>query len=118
MPRIQKFVPPTLEEVRSYVATLRTYFTGDQFYDYYSGIGWKFKNRRIYDWRAIARFWAGNAKMKKEVLKHRTTPVQQQQNLEEDRHAWEKRADERKANAVSYEEYKRMKERGEVGHFT
>ena len=52
------FVPPTVEEVRTYIEEMGYHFDPDAFVDHYSGNGWKQTGGNpIKDWKASARTW-------------------------------------------------------------
>ena len=103
---------PTLEEVRAYLRPLNAYFTAEQFHDYYSAIGWRFGQKKIYDWRAVARVWLTNrSKFLRQAGVQQSQAAQQREAAQQE---WERRYDESRQNHVSYEEYKRMKAAGMV----
>lgn len=55
----KRFVPPTLEEVRQYIADNGYPVDPDEFYDRNSSVGWVDKNGNKYkDWKAVVRTWA------------------------------------------------------------
>lgn len=53
----QKFVPPTLEEVRSYCNDNNFSFSPEKFFDYYQAKGWTISGSVMFDWKAVARMW-------------------------------------------------------------
>ena len=110
---------PTLEEVRAYLRPLNAYFTAEQFHDYYSAIGWRFGQKKIYDWRAVARVWLTNrSRFQRQACVQQSQACVQQRQAAQAREAaqqeWERRYEESRQNSVSYEEYQRMKAAGMV----
>ena len=65
-PKKQEFTPPTLEQVLAYIEEKKLNTDGEEFYDYYAGVGWISGKKKIVDWKAILRQWA--KKHQKEVL--------------------------------------------------
>ena len=65
-PKKQEFTPPTLEQVLAYIEEKKLNTDGEEFYDYYCGVGWISGKKKIVDWKAILRQWA--KKHQKEVL--------------------------------------------------
>ena len=58
----EKFVKPTLEEIKAYCTENNSTVDPSAFYDYYSKIGWVYgKNKTpIKDWKACIRTWERN----------------------------------------------------------
>ena len=55
------FCPPTVDEVRSYVAEKGiTNVDPEQFVDYYQSNGWKVGRTKMQDWKAAVRTWTRN----------------------------------------------------------
>lgn len=52
-----RFVPPTVEEVRSYCEEKGYFIDPAGFVDYYEASGWMRGNTHIKDWRACVRLW-------------------------------------------------------------
>lgn len=110
------FEIPTLEEVREYVQSLKTYYSAETFFDYYQSIGWKFNRRKIYDWRAVARFWAGNethspVRKAQQVVERQKQIAEERERVQQE---FETRYQEAVQTHVSYEEYQRMKREGRL----
>lgn len=54
----KRFVPPTLEEVKTYCLERNNSVDAERFFDYYSTNGWvQGKNKPIKDWKACVRTW-------------------------------------------------------------
>lgn len=65
---IKKFIPPTLEEVRTYCKTRNNGIDAQNFWDKNESIGWVDKNGNKYkDWKAVVRTWESWAKATKSV---------------------------------------------------
>lgn len=58
----QKFIPPTLEEVRAYCQQRRNGISPQEFIDYYTANGWMRGKTRIKDWQAAVRTWENRRK--------------------------------------------------------
>lgn len=55
-----RFVPPTVDEVRAYVATREKKIDPQRFVDHYTAKGWKVGKSPMKDWQACVRTWEGN----------------------------------------------------------
>ena len=56
------FIPPTLEEVKSYCEDRQNGIDAQHFIDYYSARGWELsKGRKVRDWKACVRTWENNS---------------------------------------------------------
>ena len=53
----KRFVKPTLEEVKAYVAERGNRISADQFHAYYEANGWQVGRRSMKDWKAAVRYW-------------------------------------------------------------
>ena len=64
-----KFVKPTLEDIKQYCTETNSTVDPNAFFDYYSKIGWVYgKNKTpIKDWKACVRTWERNERSKNEV---------------------------------------------------
>lgn len=60
-PRTTRFIPPTLEEVRSYCAERKNSVDAQRFVDYYTSNGWLVGKNKMKDWRAAVRTWERNS---------------------------------------------------------
>ena len=58
----EKFIKPTLEEIKAYCTEIKSSVDPDAFFDYYSKNGWVYgKNKTpIKDWKACVRTWERN----------------------------------------------------------
>ena len=70
-PSPSRFIPPTLEEVKAYVLEKGLEMDAEEFYDYYTAIGWKVGKSPMRDWKAAARNWARRDKK----MKPTATPI-------------------------------------------
>ena len=61
---------PTLEEVKAYITEKKSSVDPQQFFDYYTKIGWVYgKNKLpIKDWKACVRTWERNNKNNEDIL--------------------------------------------------
>jgi hypothetical protein len=59
--RTTRFIPPTLEEVRSYCAERKNNVDAQRFVDYYTSNGWLVGKNKMKDWRAAVRTWERNS---------------------------------------------------------
>ncbi len=55
--RAARFIPPTVDEVRTYCRERGNAVDPVRFVDYYSANGWKVGRNRMSDWRAAVRTW-------------------------------------------------------------
>jgi predicted phage replisome organizer len=58
----KRFIPPTLEEVRSYCQERKNNVDAQRFIDYYTANGWMVGKNKMKDWRAAVRNWERNSK--------------------------------------------------------
>lgn len=73
--RNNRFVPPTVDEVRRYCEERGNGIDAQRFVDYYQARGWELgKGRKVKDWKACVRTWEGNRKSNHEYQK----PTRQQ----------------------------------------
>lgn len=56
-PAHRAFIPPTLDEVRTYCKEKGYAIDPDRFVDYYTSIGWKVGKNHMKDWKAAIRTW-------------------------------------------------------------
>ncbi len=76
------FVPPTLEEVKEYVAEKGLKMDAEHFYDHYTSNGWKVSGRTMMkDWKAAARSWAKNEEKFKGRTPHGTSVGERAYNM-------------------------------------
>lgn len=57
-PKPRAFAPPTVDEVRAYVAELKANVDADRFVDFYASKGWMVGKNQMRDWKAAVRTWA------------------------------------------------------------
>ena len=53
----QRFIPPTVEEVRAYCVERRNGVDPEAFIDFYASKGWRVGNQPMKDWKACVRTW-------------------------------------------------------------
>ena len=58
-PKRPRFVPPTVEEVRSYCKERNNSVDPERFVDYYTSNGWMVGKNHMKDWKASIRTWEG-----------------------------------------------------------
>lgn len=51
------FQPPTLEEVKAYIAKEKFDVNAETWWNYYAGNGWHVGRQKMADWRASVRYW-------------------------------------------------------------
>ena len=59
-----RFVPPTIEEVRAYIADKGYDIDADYFVNYYTGNGWMVGKNHMKDWQATIRTWVARDRKK------------------------------------------------------
>ena len=68
----KRFIPPTLEEVKSYCSERKNNVDADKFIDYYESNGWMVGRNKMKDWKAAVRSWErnnyGNSKQQSHVV--------------------------------------------------
>lgn len=57
---IQKFTPPTVEEVKEYCSSRNNQINPQAFIDFYESKGWMIGKNKMKDWRAAIRTWEKN----------------------------------------------------------
>lgn len=60
-PNRNRFVPPTLEEVKAYCAERKNGVDAERFVNYYTANGWQVGKNKMKDWKAAVRTWEKNA---------------------------------------------------------
>ena len=58
--KLNRFTPPSIEQLKEYQAEANLTFDPDHFIDYWSSVGWKRGRTPMKDWKATARNWARN----------------------------------------------------------
>lgn len=72
----QKFIPPTVEEVRAYCQERKNNIDPGYFVDFYTANGWvQGKGKPIKDWQAAVRNWESRQPRPPEQLKGRGTEI-------------------------------------------
>lgn len=56
----EKFIKPTVEEIRAYCRERNNIVDAERFYDYYESNGWKVGKNTMKDWKAAVRTWERN----------------------------------------------------------
>ena len=57
----KRFIPPTLEEVKSYCSERKNNVDPNKFIDYYESNGWMVGRNKMKDWKAAVRSWERNS---------------------------------------------------------
>ena len=58
--KTKRFIPPTLEEVRSYCKERNNNVDAERFVDFYESKGWMIGKNKMSSWRAAVRTWERN----------------------------------------------------------
>ena len=69
--RATRFVPPTIEEVQDYCKERGNIVDAQDWYDWYSAVGWKVGRNQMRDWKAAVRTWERD----KKTGKKKSAPV-------------------------------------------
>lgn len=87
-PKRKRFVPPTIEEVESYINEKGYSINPESFISYYESNGWMVGRNHMKDWKATVRNW--NARDRNY---HRNqTPEEREQKIFDDIDSWAERA--------------------------
>lgn len=62
--RVERKLPPTLDEIIAYKNEIHSSVDPERFYDYYNAINWTTGNAPIVDWKAVFRNWSRKEKKK------------------------------------------------------
>lgn len=62
-----KFIPPTIEEIKEYCESINLRLKIEKFYDYYESNGWKVGKNKMVDWKATVRRWGRDKNNLKEI---------------------------------------------------
>lgn len=68
----KEFVPPSLDEVKSYIRSINLNTNAEDFFDYYSANGWTVKGAPMRDWKAMCRKWSRSDYKSSKPKKHGT----------------------------------------------
>ena len=81
----QRFIPPTLDEVREYCSERNNSVDPEKFIDYYTANGWKVGRNKMKDWKASVRTWERNDfnSGKKEQKKYGANGIEIDQDMRE-----------------------------------
>ena len=63
--KINRFIPPTIEQVREYCESRNNGIDPEHFVDFYSSKGWMIGKNKMKDWKAAVRTWENKNKEKK-----------------------------------------------------
>lgn len=58
--RVNRFIPPTLDDIKEYCRERNNSVDPEKFYNYYESNGWKVGRNGMKDWRAAVRTWERN----------------------------------------------------------
>jgi len=72
---VNRFSPPTLEEVKAYCAERGNSVDADGFIDYYQSNGWKVGRNSMKNWKAAVRRWEKKDKVKNDSNGPRSKPL-------------------------------------------
>jgi hypothetical protein len=56
----KRFIPPTLEEIKSFILEKKYAVNAEKFFNYYASNGWKVGKNKMKDWKAAVRTWQQN----------------------------------------------------------
>ena len=68
-----RFVCPTVDDIKKYIADEGFTIDAEHFHDYYAARGWKFGNKKMIAWRPVIRTWQ-RRKEELEGVKSMPTP--------------------------------------------
>lgn len=71
----QGFIPPTVDEVRTYCNDNNFSFSPERFVDYYQAKGWMISGTVMMDWKAAARIWERKEKQNERTGKTSDKPA-------------------------------------------
>jgi hypothetical protein len=60
--RVERKLPPTLDQIITYKIEINSSVDAERFYDYYNATNWTTGNTPIVDWKAVFRNWSRNEK--------------------------------------------------------
>lgn len=55
--KVNKYIPPSIEDVRAYIAEKGYHVDAERFVDYYTSNGWMVGRNKMKDWKAAVRNW-------------------------------------------------------------
>lgn len=68
----QRFIPPTVEEVKKYCEERNNGIDANTFVDFYASKGWYVGKNKMKDWKAAVRTWEGTHRGSKKAVKEMT----------------------------------------------
>ena len=72
--RAKRFVPPTVDEVRTYCQGRQNGIDPQRFVDYYTSNGWMVGKNKMKDWKAAVRTWEQKEKPQKQTSGRSSNP--------------------------------------------
>ena len=76
-----RFIPPTIDEVKSYCAERKNGISAEQFVDFYTSKGWMVGSAKMKDWRSAVRTW--ERRDRERVGAQNSAFLERQESLEE-----------------------------------
>ena len=67
--KAQRFVPPTLDDIQSYITEKNLCVSAERFYSYYESNGWKVGKNSMKSWKAALHSWNARDKQEKQQAK-------------------------------------------------
>lgn len=74
---INKFIKPTIEEIKDYCLEIKSTINAEQFLDYYDSNGWQVGKVKMKDWKATIRNWQRKQKPKQQEQTKQPLTVEQ-----------------------------------------
>jgi len=71
--KANKFAPPTLEDIKSYIKEKNYNVDADKWLSHYQSNGWMVGKNKMKDWKASIRYWASQEKKQDRGLEERST---------------------------------------------
>lgn len=82
-PKAKRFTPPTVEDVKQYVAAQGYTLDAQRFVDFYASKGWMVGKSPMKDWQAAVRSWAANERAAPAQAASRSVKAVEQQKYEQ-----------------------------------
>lgn len=79
----KRFVPPTVEEVRSYCKERNNGINAERFIDFYEAKGWMLGKNKMKDWKAAVRTWEGRENGSRNTGNTRADEEQRNREIDE-----------------------------------
>ena len=67
--KAQRFVPPTLDDIQSYITEKNLCVSAERFYSYYESNGWRVGKNSMKSWKAALHSWNARDKQEKQQAK-------------------------------------------------